>query len=132
MKTKIYSCLAVLFFLPVLAMAQDKAALTVEDIKICTGVQDRQPAGVDTSFAKDVGQLYCYTKISGDQASAAISHVWYYNDKEVLKVDLNAQAKTWRTWSTKKIQSAWTGKWRVDVLSSDGGVLASAEFTIKE
>jgi len=132
MKANAFISLAVILFLPILAFAQDNSKFTVEDIRICTSVEDRQPVGADTSFARDVGQLYCFTKLSGDQDSATIYHAWYYNDKEMLKVELNAKAKAWRTWSNKKILDAWTGNWRVDVISSDGSVLGSIEFTVKE
>jgi hypothetical protein len=132
MKLKTFSCLAVIIFLPFLALAQDNPKLTVEDIRICTSVEDRQPVGADTSFAGDIGHLYCFTRLSGDSDYATLYHVWYYKDREMLKVELNTKAKIWRTWSTKQIQPAWTGNWRVDVLSSDGNVLGSIEFNIRE
>jgi len=132
MKAKALISMAVIFLLPVLVFAQDNPRLNVEDIRICTSVEDRQPVGADTSFAGGVGQLYCFTKLSGEQDSATIYHAWYYYDKEMLKVELNTKAKVWRTWSSKKIPDTYTGKWRVDVVSSDGGVLGSIEFTVKE
>lgn len=132
MRSKILSSLAVIIFFPFLALAQDNPGLTVEDIRICTSVEDRHPLGADTSFAGDVGHLYCFTKLSGDKDYATLYHVWYYKDREMLKVELNTKAKTWRTWSTKQISAAWTGNWRVDVLSSDGNVLGSIEFTVRE
>ena len=55
MKLKTFSFLAVIIFLPFLALAQDTPKLTVEDIKICRSVEDRQPVGADTSFAGDMG-----------------------------------------------------------------------------
>ena len=70
--------------------------------------------------------------MSGDSDYATLYHVWYYKDREMLKVELNTKAKIWRAWSTKQIQAAWKGNWRVDVLSSDGNVLGSIEFTIRE
>lgn len=132
MKTKISLGLSIILFLPFLALAQESDGLTVEDIRICTSVEDRQPIGADTSFDRDVGKLSCFTKLSGDQDSATIYHVWYYNDKEMAKVELSIRAKIWRTWSNKNILDTWTGNWRVDVLSSDGEVLGSMEFTIRE
>jgi hypothetical protein len=132
MKSKLIWVLAVVFFLPFIVFAQDNSKLTVEDISICTAVQDRQPVDVGTNFAKDIGQLYCYTKLTGNQDSGSIYHAWYYNDREMLKLKLDVKAKTWRTWSNKKIQDIWTGKWRVDVLSSDGEALGSIEFTVGE
>ncbi|HJX35273.1 MAG TPA: DUF2914 domain-containing protein [Desulfatiglandales bacterium] len=132
MKTKSLFGILVIFLLPVLAIAQEAPTITVEDIQICTSVEDRQPVGADTSFARDIGKLYCFTKLNSDQDTASISHVWYYNDKEMLRVELDVRAKKWRTWSTKRIIDTWTGTWRVDVLLSDGNVLSSKEFTITE
>jgi hypothetical protein len=132
MKTKILLSLVVILFLSFQAFAQETPTITVEDIQICTSVEDRQPVGADTSFTKDIGQLYCFTKLSSDQDAATIFHAWYYNDREMLKVELNTKAKTWRTWSNKKILDTWTGEWRVDVLSSDGNILTSKQFTIRD
>jgi len=132
MRAKIFLGLSFILFLPVLAFAQGSDGLTVDDIRICTSVEDRQPVGADTSFDRDVGRLFCFTKLSGDQDSATIYHVWYFNDREMAKVELSIRAKTWRTWSNKNILEAWTGNWRVDVLSSDDNVLGSMEFTVRE
>jgi hypothetical protein len=128
---KILFSLIFALFMSLPAIAQDNPALSVDDIQICTSVADRQPVGADMSFAKDVGTLYCFTKLSGAQ-DTGITHAWYYKDKDTLKVKLNVKAKTWRTWSQKNISLTSTGEWRVDVLSSDGKVLATKNFTIKE
>ena len=132
MKIKSLFGVAVIFLLPVLAFAQGTPNIVVEDIQISTSVENRQPVGADTSFSKDIGQLYCYTKISSDLDTTSIFHVWYYNDREMFRKELNVNAKAWRTWSSKRIIDTWTGGWRVDVLSSDGRVLTSKQFTIQE
>lgn len=119
-------------FLSVLLLSQENPTVNVEDIQICAFVEDRQPVESDTSFTNEVGQLYCFTKVNGDQDSTLISHVWYYNDKEVTNVELKVKSKAWRTWSSKKIAADLIGKWRVDVLSSTGEVLASKKFIVKE
>jgi len=132
MKFKIVSILALILFLSFPALAQGNSGLTVEDIRICTSIEDRKPVGVDTSFPGDVGHLYCFTRLSSDRDYATLYHVWYYNDREMLKVELNTKAKTWRTWSTKQIPASWAGDWRVDVLSSEGSLLGSIRFIVKE
>jgi hypothetical protein len=132
MKIKTLFGVAIVFLLPALAFDQGTPTIVVEDIQICTSVENRQPVGADTSFSKDIGQLYCFTKLTGDQDTTSIFHVWYYNDREMFRIELNVNAKTWRTWSSKRIMDTWTGVWRVDVLSSDGNVLTSKEFTIQE
>jgi hypothetical protein len=132
MKQQLFLTLAVIFFIASPAFAQNNPGLTVDDIRICTSVEDRQPVGADTSFARNIGHVYCFTGLSGDKEYSTLYHVWYYKDREMLRVELNAKAKKWRTWSTKRIQTDWTGNWRVDVLSSDGNMLGSIEFTIRE
>jgi hypothetical protein len=131
MKIKIFVSMFVVMFFSFQAFAQDTSSTTVEDIQICTSIEGKQPVGANTSFAKDVGQLYCFTKLSSNQDETSVSHVWYYNNKEMFKVELSTKAKTWRTWSVKKIPASMAGDWRVDVLSSDGKVLTSKQFTIQ-
>jgi hypothetical protein len=129
--------IAVIFFMVLFvlaiqnSLAQTAAKIEVVEMMICTDIQDRVPVGTDTVFLKTVGQLYCYSKITGAGESAKITHVWYYNDQEMARVDLNIMADTWRTWSSKKIVEEWTGNWRVDVVSESGEVLKSMAFLIQ-
>jgi hypothetical protein len=130
MKTRIFLSLAITILLTASVLAQEVSIITVEDIQICTSVENRQPIGTDTSFPQDVERLYCFTKLRSDRDMTSVSHVWYYNDKEMAKVDLVVNAKTWRTYSSKRILKSWTGEWRVDILSATGELLASKEFDI--
>lgn len=108
-----------------------EAALQVEQMDICTAVEDRQPVGVDTSFSTEVERVFCFTKIIGAEDTTKISHVWYYNDKEMARLELPVKYKSWRTWSSKRIIPEWTGDWRVEILSDAGTVLASKTFKVK-
>ena len=121
----------VLFSLSSILLAQDKVEFNVDEMAVCTSVEERQPVGADTAFAKTVGQLYCFTKVSGGSDTTAVSHIWYYNGEEMAKVDLSIKGKTWRTWSSKRIVEDWVGKWKVDVVSESGTVLKSQEFEVK-
>lgn len=105
--------------------------LSVDQMVFCTGVVDREPVGADTVFADTVGQVYCFTQISGAEDSTTISHVWYLNDEEKASVDLSVRGKTWRTWSSKRIPKEWDGTWKVEVKSADGSVLMIKEFVVK-
>jgi Protein of unknown function (DUF2914) len=122
---------AALLFLPAAAHVQETPQLTVEEMVFCAAVQDRQPTGVDTAFANTVDRVYCFVKITGAPDTTAISHVWYYGDKEMARTELQVKSQTWRTWSSKRIVPEWEGRWRVDVVSSSGTVLRSGEFIIK-
>lgn len=131
MKTKFF-LIAMLMILGLysISYAQDAAVINVEDIQICTSVEDHMPVGADSTFSSSVEQLCCYSRIINGKGSS-ITHVWYYNDKEMARVELSVGADSWRTWSSKKILPEWTGFWRVDVLSEERNVIASKEFAIE-
>jgi len=113
--------------------ATQPAALSikVDEMAVCTSVEDRQPVGTDTSFVKTIGQLYCFVKISGESDSTSIFQTWIYNDKEMAKVELSVKGKSWRTWSSKRIVEDWVGNWKVEVSDATGNVLMTKEFVIK-
>lgn len=118
----------VLILSSTLCMAQE---LTVEEMIFCTAIEERQPAGVDTMFANTVERVYCYSKVEGAKDTVTVFHVWYHNDQEMAKVELTIKGKSWRTWSSKRIMEEWQGKWKVDIVTSNGDILKSKEFTIK-
>lgn len=97
----------------------------------CTAVENREAVGVDKIFPDTVERVYCFTRITGAADTTTVSHVWYHGDEEKAKVNLSVRSKSWRTWSSKLILKEWEGVWRVDVLSSNGRLLASKEFIIK-
>ena len=112
--------------------AQDTKGPVVEEMIFCRAVENREPVEVDSVFPDIVGRVYCFTKITGASKPVTISHVWYFNDREKTRMDLEVKSKNWRTWSSKKIPKGWIGNWRVDVVSSEGEVLAGKAFTITE
>jgi hypothetical protein len=112
------------------AVAQEQPALVLEEIHICTGVENRQPSGVGTVFPDDLDKLYCFTKIGGAEGAAYVYHVWYFGDKEIAKVELPVKSKSWRTWSSKTVNMG-LGNGRVEVVSESGEILGKAEFEIQ-
>lgn len=106
-------------------------AITVDEMAICTSVEERQPVGTDTSFVKTVGQLYCFVKLSSESEATTIFHTWFYKGEEMAKVELSVRGKTWRTWSSKRIVEDWIGDWKVEVTSATGDVLKTVEFIVK-
>lgn len=105
--------------------------VALADIQVSTSVEDRAPVGADTTFSSNVGQLYCFTHFTGSEDTTSVSHIWYHKDKEMAKVELNVRSKNWRTWSSKRIVSDWTGKWRVEVVAANGDLLGAKDFHIK-
>jgi hypothetical protein len=125
------------FFIPIvmlsfspLLLAQNQTDIQVEEIIICTSIENRQPMGADSVFPAEIGRLYCFTKLTSLTGMYSISHVWFYEDRQMAKVDLAVRAETWRTWSSKKILAQWKGNWRVEIWDASGNVVSEISFTI--
>ena len=110
--------------------ALEPPALVLEEIQICTAVEDRQPSGVGTVFPADLDKLYCFTKIGGADRATYVYHVWYFGDDEVAKVKLPVNSNPWRTWSSKKLYKGLS-KGHVEIVSENGAMLGKAEFEIQ-
>ena len=115
------------------AQAPEKQAeapklVQVEKIALGTGLESRELVGEATEFDVSAGRIYCWTKITSENVPTTIKHVWYADAETAAEVPLNIKYPTTRTWSSKAI---WAGKWRVDVVSETGDVLASTDFTVK-
>ena len=100
----------------------------VEKIAVGTGVESRELVGEATEFDVSVGRVYCWTKINSQNVPTTIKHVWYTDGEQAAEVPLNINYPSTRTWSSKAISA---GKWRVEVVSETGDVLASTDFTVK-
>jgi hypothetical protein len=113
------------------AAVAEAPTLTLEDIQICTAVEDRQPVGAGTVFPDNLEKIYCFTKIAGATDTVSVYHVWYMGDKEVSKVSLSVKSSSWRTWSSKVLAGLGLGKGRVEILAEDGTLLGKTEFEIQ-
>lgn len=110
--------------------AQETAYIEVAEAAICRAVVDREPIDIRTSFDSWVGKLYCFTKITGAHTPINITHVWYFGYTERARVNLSVRSSSWRTHSSKRIQTHEIGDWHVDVLGPDGRVLRSLQFKV--
>jgi hypothetical protein len=136
---KLFSVLFALVLLATFSLYQAAAVKTQEEpsveVKrglICRDVQEREPVGDATEFEAAVGKLFCYTEIVGAEMPIEITHVWYYHEAEMARVNLQVEGARWRTWSIKIIMAKWIGSWHVDVIGPNGEVLKTIDFEIKE
>ena len=120
-----------LFLVTSLCGTLQAGELAVEVMEFCPAVEDRAPVGATTQFLNPVEKIYCYTKIAGAADTVTVFHVWYYDEKEMARVELTVKSASWRTWSSKKMLQEWSDVWRVDVETEDGTVLESKEFIYK-
>jgi hypothetical protein len=107
--------------------AQDSSSVAVQ-VAIGRSVTDRMPVDTASTFPADVGQLACWTRVSG-AAGTTIQHVWIHGTDE-YPVSLEIGGSPWRVWSTKQIPAEWAGDWRIEVRDAEGHVLATARFTV--
>lgn len=119
--------LVTLTALTTLGADEARGQVTVE-AQIATAVVDRMPEGSGTTFPADVGELYCWTRVT-DGGGTTLQHVWIYNGEE-QSVSLAIGGSPWRTWSSKTIPADWTGDWRVEIRDADGNVLETLSFTV--
>ena len=112
--------------------AQDtaQAMMGEAEIEIAVGrsVMDRMPVDTASTFPAAVGELACWTRVSG-LAGTTIQHVWIHGEDE-FPVSLEIGGPSWRTWSTKVIEAERTGEWRVEVRDAAGTVLETIRFTV--
>ena len=108
------------------------ADLSVQEGAICREIYSRRPLVSGTSFKASVGKLYCFTKIVGARVSSEITHVWYFGNTQVARVNLPVKSFDWRTYSSKTMRPQDIGDWHVDVLGPRGTVLWSVEFKITQ
>ena len=106
-------------------------SVNIQEMIFCRSIEEREPVDADSLFADTVGQVYCYTRVTGVTDTTSIFHVWYHEDEEKAKVELVIGSSPWRTWSSKLILKEWHGIWRVDIQLPNGRLLRSKEFLVK-
>jgi hypothetical protein len=105
------------------------AAVTVDEAVVARTVLDRQPQDTGSVFPAEVGQLVCWSKVTG-AGGTTIRHVWFHGDTQVGDVELQVGGSPWRTWSRKTVPADWTGAWRVEIRDAGGQVLKRIDFTV--
>jgi len=106
-------------------------SLNIQEMVFCRSIEEREPVEPDSLFSDTVGQIYCFTRVTGVTDTTSIFHVWFHEDEEKARVELTVRSSPWRTWSSKLILKEWPGIWRVDILLPGGRLLRSKEFLVK-
>lgn len=112
--------------------AETTNSLDTEFAIVCRDVVERQAVDASTSFPASVERLFCFTKIVNANPPTEVTHVWYHGDTERARVTLAVSSTSWRTYSSKIIQSHEIGDWYVDVLDAEGDLLVSVPFKITQ
>ncbi len=108
------------------------AGTEVNQIVCGENVENRDIVNPSDNLPNNLENIYCLSAIKTDEAPTTVYHIWYYNGKEMAKVELPVKTNStnYRVWSSKKIIPSWTGDWKLSVLDKDGNVLAEKEFKV--
>lgn len=112
------------------AAAATAPGLTVIEAVIAKTVVDRAPQDTASTFTADVGQVACFTRVTGAAAGTTMRHVWFHGDDQVGDVQLTVGGSPWRTWSRKNVPADATGAWHVEIRDASGGLLRRVDFSI--
>lgn len=123
------------FAIPVLALAGEGPqpngnSVWVARDMVTTQIMDREPLNDGAAFSPSMGAVYYFTEVKGADTPTYITHIWYYEGREMAQIPLSVDGARWRTWSSKQIVQEWTGSWRVEAVDADGHVLSSQTFEI--
>jgi hypothetical protein len=107
------------------------AELKVADVTITTAIVNQMPVDHVEVYPADYGKLFCFTRVLGAEKETRVTHVWYYQEDELARVELQVGSADWRTYSSKRFLPQWAGQWRVDILDEKGQQLATVPFVLE-
>jgi hypothetical protein len=113
------------------ARTDEAEGIRIAAMAVCEDVQERVPVGESETFSREVGHLYCFTAIQGADPPTEIFHRWYVGDRLINEIPIDVKGERWRCWSRKTILPRWKGACRVDVVTEEGDVLGTREFTLE-
>ena len=116
---------------PAAKAAAPAPSLNIARMVIAGSVEDREPAGIASTFPDNTDKVYCFVEMKDAPKDTSITFVWTMGPKEMGKVTQQVKKSSrWRIWSSKTV-SGMRGDWKVDVLDESGAVLKSATFKVE-
>lgn len=120
---------------PELGIAPDQIAANVigsigiAEFVVARDVIKREPVEVTDTFSREDTDAYAFASIANSGPPTNISFVWRYGDTVYAAVEMEiGTSPRWRTWSSAELLP---GRWRVQLVTSDGVVLGEQPFTVQ-
>lgn len=96
--------------------------------QISEGIENKTPVKLlNTEVPKYIREIYFYTEVTNANGKT-IYHRWRTDDQILATVELTIESDKFRTWSSKKLASAWQGQWYLEVLDSNKHVIYRKTF----
>jgi hypothetical protein len=89
---------------------------------------DREPRDSITTLTNEHFAIVFFTELR-DLDGHTVSHVWQREGTEMARVPFIVNGPRWRVYSTKKLESSWTGEWTVRVEDESGRLLRTESFS---
>ncbi|WP_105258351.1 DUF2914 domain-containing protein [Pseudoalteromonas sp. T1lg88] len=99
---------------------------------LTTQVQDREPVsalGREINMGDFDDSLVFFTELHGLQGQK-VSHIWYFEEQQMARVELGVHTARYRTFSSKHIMPSQVGLWRVELRDNNNKLLATREFRL--
>ena len=110
---------------------KEKTGFTIAKLVIGTGVDKREPVGVAEVFPASAEKVYCFLEATGIAKDTEVSFVWFYGQKEMLKITLPVKmGSRWRTFACKNLRGL-KGEWKVEIRDPDGNLLKDIKFKVE-
>lgn len=119
------------FLISVNGSADEWPHQNISNAEFAIDVIDRTPINIVEELDNSLGKIYFFTNIRNLQGTS-VKHRWIYNNKVMADVIFDIKGPRWRVWSSKNLWHTWTGKWIVEVVTSENEVLYKKEFNYIE
>ena len=105
----------------------------VKRFRLASSISNREPVGElsDIDFSNDGNtRVWAFSEVL-NMRGQRLDYVWVYQDSEVARVRIRVGGNRWRNFSSKTVNRAMTGSWRVELQDDQGRQLASAAFLLE-
>ena len=96
-----------------------------------TGITDREPNDQISFIENDVRTVFFFSDLR-NLTGEVVTHRWSYEGRVIASVPFEVRGPRWRVWSSKEMKPEWTGDWTVEILKTDGEVVAAETFSYTE
>ncbi len=110
---------------------QKMTTVGIARITFSTRIKKRQPVDSITTISYKQRNVYLFTEIE-NMRGKYITHVWYFDDKEVFKKRFKIKGSSWRIWTRKTITESMIGKWKGVIIDDTGKVLITKQLEVTE
>lgn len=108
------------------------SSIEMKVAEFTSGITNHEPTDTLSQVVpKYIRKLYFFTQVANAK-NQTIYHRWIYQNRVMATVPLNISSPLYRTWSSKRLTSAWKGQWYVEVLDQQKHVIDRYSFRYVE